>query len=191
MTSLLVHMIGTAVGFDVRSMSAIKFVFNSVITPAYIHEGSHEHGHDDYPGGDTVMISYKEPGPEMAENSSVVWSRDDFPYYGPLANRLDPALKAIIENMHRDKISQVYTEIAGHELLTTTGVNAPVSYVKALKRVYGLLKRIAIPVRRMDPSFYIGTYRFKLTCNYRDSIFHALQAALARDRPQGPRPDVH
>lgn len=113
----------------------------------------------------------------LNSSAGVIWVRDDFPLYGPLAMMLRSDEKDLIEHMVKNRYtvtdgvtiyvyctivaswSQLYSEVAANELLKITKINAPVNYAIALKWVYACLKRIAYPVGRMYPSVCIGTYR--------------------------------
>ena len=136
--------------------------------------------------GEKLTITYEESGLELFSNEGVTTFRDDFPFTGPLANRLSPASKNLVENLLPRRAvvtdgvtfflycesvaswSQLYSEVAGYELLSITGINAPVNYSRALKWAYALAKRIAFPVARLHPSVCIGTYRLVFKCEYEE-----------------------
>ncbi|KAI6986067.1 hypothetical protein KC359_g8908 [Hortaea werneckii] len=134
--------------------------------------------------GKGMMISYGISNLELTEKDGVITFRDDFPYYGPLANKLKPHERALIENMMANggvvtdgtayyiycrtigSWSQLYSGTAAGILLDETKINAPVSYAKALKWAYSLLKMIATPIKKVFPSVCIGTYRLIFMCQW-------------------------
>ena len=49
--------------------------------------------------GETMTVSYDAPKLELKENDGVVSFRDDFPCYGPLAQRLNSQQKNLIDKV--------------------------------------------------------------------------------------------
>jgi len=139
--------------------------------------------------GETMTVSYDAPKLELKEQDGVVSFRDDFPCYGPLAQRLNSQQKNLIDKVFPTRgivtdgttyylysngtgsWAQLYSKTAAFELLDITRINAPVNYANALGWAYALLKRIALPVRRVHPSVCIGTYRLMFMCDYHDGKF--------------------
>ena len=133
-----------------------------------------------------VTITDGPENPEMSEVDGVTWYRDDFPFYGPLANRLSAPKRALVENLYPRRAvvtdgityylycegvaswSQLYSRVAANELLEITGINAPVNYANPLGWVYAMAKRIAFPIACIQPSVCIGTFRLLFLCEYEE-----------------------
>lgn len=136
--------------------------------------------------GESIEIAYGSKDLNMDESEGVVSFKDDFPFYGPLANRLRPAQQNLVEQVFKRRAvvtdgttyyfycegtgcwSQLYSQTASFELLDITKINAPVSYAKALGWAYSLLKRMATPIKKVFPSVCLGTYRLMFMCVYED-----------------------
>lgn len=121
---------------------------------------------------------------ELSETDGVVWFRDDFPLWGPLAARLSDQQRSLLETVYSKRgivtdgltyylycdgvasWSQLYSKVAGTELLAITKINAPVNYAGPLSNYYSLLKKVAFPLGKIKPSVCIGTYRLVFKCDY-------------------------
>ena len=151
--------------------------------------------------GSETTITMVNSNTEMTINSGVMSFIDGFPLWGPLSNRLKPAQMALIEKLYKDRLvvtdgithylfcagvgswSQLYSEVAGYELLEMTGINAPVNYSKALKWAYALAERVSFPISRVHTSICIGTFRLMFVTEYteRTLIVHFFPHAAVID----------
>lgn len=121
---------------------------------------------------------------DVIVSGNCMWLRDDFPLWGPAANELGPEEKALLEWMvpRRGIVSdgitfyiycrniaawaQLESLSASSELLSVTGINAPVNYDTALARIYPILRRVAYPIRPVRRSVCIGTWRLTYVVRY-------------------------
>ena len=134
--------------------------------------------------GSEVTVTMKNTNSELITTSGVTWFIDGFPLWGPLSTNLKPAQKALVEKLYQGRLvvtdgithylfcagigawSQLYSEVAGYELLDMTGINAPVNYSKALKWAYALAEQTSFPMGMVQPSVCIGTFRLRFVCEY-------------------------